>query len=117
MFIYTLLTSLLFFSTPSISYEDDDPYYSVVEYCDIYQYCDNPDLDPEYLSMFSGDISDYLDEYLSMFSGDISDYLDEDFDGGDVEWDYLVDGDMTDEPDMLMNENWLMDWLIIEGAW
>ena len=102
MFIYTLLTSLLFFSTPSISYEDDDPYYSVVEYCDIYQYCDNPDLDPEYLSMFSGDISDYLDE---------------DFDGGDVEWDYLVDGDMTDEPDMLMNENWLMDWLIIEGAW
>ena len=102
MFIYALLTSLLFFSTPSISYEDDDPYYSDVEYCDIYQYCDNPDLDPEYLFMFSGDISDYLDE---------------DFDGGDVEWDYLVDGDMTDEPDMLMNENWLMDWLIIEGAW
>ena len=78
MFIYTLLTSLLFFSTPSIS---DDPYYSDVNYCDIYQYCDNPELDPE------------LDES------------------------YLVDGDITDEPDMLMNENWLMDWMISEGLW
>lgn len=77
MFIYTLLASLLFFSTPSISYEDDDPYYSDVEYCDIYQYCDNPDLDES----------------------------------------YLVDGDMTDEPDMLLNENWLMDWMISEGLW
>jgi hypothetical protein len=72
MFIYTLLASLLFFSTPSIS---DDPYYSDVNYCDIYQYCDNPELDPE------------LDEF------------------------YLVNGDMTDEPDMfmLLNENWLLD--------
>ena len=74
MFIYTLLASLLFFSTPSIS---DDPYYSDVNYCDIYQYCDNPELDES----------------------------------------YLVDGDMTDEPDMLMNENWLMDWMISEGLW
>ena len=43
MFIYTMLASLLFFSTPSIS---DDPYHSDVNYCDIYAYCDNPDLDP-----------------------------------------------------------------------
>ncbi len=85
MFIYTLLASLLFFSTPSIS---DDPYYSDVNYCDIYQYCDNPEFE---LEEFLEDIS--LDEF------------------------YLVNGDMTDEPDMLMNENWLMDWMISEGTW
>ena len=84
MFIYTLLASLLFFSTPSIS---DDPYYSDVEYCDIYQYCDNPDLDPD-------------EPYYS-----------------DVDYSDLEYFDMTDEPDMLMNENWLMDWMISEGLW
>jgi hypothetical protein len=86
MFIYTLLTSLLFFSTPSISYENDDPYYSDVEYCDIYQYCDNPELDPEWIE-FNWD--------------DISKYLDEDFDGGDVEWEIIeeesdLEGSMLD---------------------
>lgn len=44
MFIYTMLMSLIFLSTPSVS---DDPYYSDVNYCDIYAYCYNPDLDPD----------------------------------------------------------------------
>ena len=57
-----MLASLLFFSTPSIS---DDPYYSDVNYCDIYAYCDNPDLDPNLDDDVISDEPDWdLEEFL-----------------------------------------------------
>ena len=62
MFIYTMLASLLLFSTPSIS---DDPYYSDVNYCDTYAYCDNPDLDPNQDDEVISDDPDWdLEEFL-----------------------------------------------------
>jgi len=62
MFIYTMLMSLIFLSTPSVS---DDPYYSDVNYCDIYAYCDNPDLDTSLDDEVISDEADWdLEEFL-----------------------------------------------------
>ena len=62
MFIYTMLMSLIFLSTPSVS---DDPYCSDVNYCDIYAYCDNPDLDPNLNDEVISDEPDWdLEEFL-----------------------------------------------------